>query len=400
MNLKHSVLKDELILPKGFKAAGIHAGIKKEKKDLAFITSDVPAAMAGLFTTNQVHAAPVKLCKEKIKSHQGQAILINSGNANACTGAQGLSNAKQMAKVVADSLGIDETMVFVCSTGHIGEPMPMDVITRGIPKVFDQLSTQNGLQAAEAIMTTDTEQKYGSTQIHIDEHDVIISGIAKGSGMIHPNMATMLAFIMTDATVNREALQECLHQAVEKSFNRISVDGDTSTNDTVLFMANGLAENTELSPSHSQWADFTKSVDTMCYDLALKMVQDGEGATKTITVRVQGAQDHRDADLAARSVVHSIEVRASWHSDKVGWGRVMHALGYSKAKIVEEKVDVCYNGVQAVSQGMGTDTPKEKLKEAVNQNAFTIDINLNIADGEAVIYSCDCTEEYIRLNTY
>lgn len=393
-------LSEEIILPPGFKANGIHAGIKRDKKDLALIASDLPGTIAGIFTTNQVAAAPVTVCREKLASRTGQAIIVNSGNANACNGPQGMTDARRMAQWTADHLGIEERLVYVCSTGHIGEYMPMEKVEQGIPRVIAGLSPTNGLPAAEAIMTTDTKPKYCSARIEIDGTIVTLCGLAKGSGMIHPHMATMLAFITTDAVIEPGALQSALDPAVAQSFNRISVDSDTSTNDTTLVLANGLAGHTVLDETHPQLPFFQKALQAVCHNLALKMVGDGEGATKVITIKVRGAVNDQEADIAARAVAASIEVRCSWHSCKIGWGRVMCALGYSRARVIEEKVDIYYDGLLAVHRGVAADTPPTELIQAVDKTRFELAIDLNTGEGEAVVYSCDCTEEYVRLNTY
>ena len=382
--------------------AGASAGIKKKPgaKDLTVLASDQPAAAAGTFTTNQVKAASVKLCMKRIQSGTAQAIVINSGNANACTGQQGITNAERMGSLAADALGIPAASVLVCSTGKIGLQLPMDKLESAIPKAVGQLAASGGLDAAHALMTTDTQPKYCTTVITIDDKSVRITGLVKGAGMIQPNMATMLAFVLTDAAVDSNALQDCLGQSVFQSFNRISVDGDTSTNDTCLCLANGAAGNAALNAAHPDWAVFSDALHAVCFTLAQKIVQDGEGCTRVVTVKVSGAATEEDAEIALRSVGNSIEVKSSWNSNTPGWGRVMHALGYSKAKVVEDKVDIAYDGVPAAKSGLAVDTNAEALLAVVRKDAFTVDINLNLGEGEAVMYATDCTEEYIRLNTY
>lgn len=399
MNKTKIKVLEKISLPKGFKAAGISAGLKKSKKpDMALIASDVPAAVAGTFTTNQVKAATVKLCQKRLAQRVGQAVIVNSGNANACNGPQGIRDAEKMAALTAKLLGIDANKVFVSSTGRIGLRLPMDIIEAGIPKATAALSPTGGDRAAEAIMTTDTRKKVCTAKIKVDGKPVTITALCKGAGMIEPNMATMLAYVLTDAAVNPRALQACLSDAVTHSFNRITVDGDRSTNDTVLFFANGQAGNRTLKPGHPNWGFFCEAVRSVTLNLALKIVQDGEGAKKFVTIRVRGAATDADADIAARSVANSLLVKTSWVGDYPNWGRVIDALGYSRAKVVEECVDISYDGLPACRRGVYTGTPIERLKKVIRQPRFTLDIHLHLGKGDAVVYTCDCTEEYVRIN--
>lgn len=399
--MKHMRISQVISLPKGFQAAGIVAGLKKSKrKDLALLYSECPAVMAGTFTTNQVKAATVKLCSARVKQYRkGRAIVVNSGIANACTGATGYRNAERMAQVTARALGLKPEEVYVCSTGRIGVQLPMHIIEPGIEKASQQLSRTGGMAAAEAIMTTDTRPKYCTARFNINGRRITLAGIAKGAGMIEPKMATMLAFLMTDACVAPAALQKALSAAVDQSFNRITVDGDRSTNDTVLIMANGVAGNTPaLTPQHPDWSTFTEALNAVALDLALKMVKDGEGASKFVTVRVRGARNAREADIAARSVANSLLVKTSWVGDYPNWGRIMDALGYSEAKVDESRVDIFYDGMPAARRGVSAGTDIERLKAVQRQKEFTIDIDLHLGQGEAVVYTCDCTEEYVRIN--
>lgn len=391
---------DEIILPEGFRAAGVRAGIKKrEVKDMALIVSDAPAAVAGVFTTNQVQAAPVKWCRAQLQGGTARAIVANSGNANACTGEAGLADAQRMAQVTAEELGVSEKDVLVCSTGHIGTRLPMNIIEPGIRKVAARLSANGGRDAAEAIMTTDIRIKHWVVKFEVDTKPVIISGIAKGAGMIEPNMATMLAFLMTDAAVDRAALQRALTEAVNESFNRITVDGDQSTNDTVLMLANGQANNARaLDESHPDWTAFMASLKEVTLQLALKIVEDGEGANKRVTIIVEGAQSDADADGAARAVANSFLVKTSWAGVYPNWGRIMDAIGYSKARVDENKVDIWYDEHHAVQDGLATDTPVAPLKAVIERPEFTIRINLNLGSGRAMVYTCEMTEEYVRIN--
>ena len=400
MAMSSGNLTEQVCLPLGFKAAGIRAGIKKSSssKDLALIVSEVMAVAAGTFTTNQIKAAPVKLCREHLRRGFGQAIIINSGIANACTGEQGLADAERTASLLATFLGIQPESVFVCSTGTIGPNLPMDLIESGVEKIVGFLSETGGREAVEAIMTTDTRPKYISVPITIDGKKVLITGLAKGAGMIEPNMATMLGFILTDAAVERNDLQLALSRAVAKSFNRISVDGDKSTNDTVLCLANGCAGNKVLSADHPQWADFCGAIESVALDLAMKIVSDGEGAQRQVTVLVKGAQSDDDADRAARAVANSFLVKTSWAGRRLNWGRVMDALGYSPALVREELVDIDYDEMPIVRGGKAATQLQNHIHALMERSKFTIKIDLHLGAGEAVVYTCDCTEEYVRIN--
>jgi glutamate N-acetyltransferase/amino-acid N-acetyltransferase len=377
--------------PQGFRAAGVAAGIKTNgKKDVALIVSDVPATAAATFTTNQVKAAPVKLSMEHVKSGKACAIVANSGNANACT-SDGPIHARAMAVAVSRRLGCAENHVLVCSTGRIGANLPIVKVEAGIKKVLGLLSRKGGPLAAKAIMTTDTFPKEVTVQFKVGKRTFRIGGIAKGAGMIQPRMATMLGFITTDAAVPRAALQKALGHAVEKSFNRISVDGDTSTNDTVILLANGLAGTPPL-------AKFQVALDFVCLELAKMIVRDGEGVSKFVTIHVHGAASEGDAEIAARSVANSVLVKTSWCGGDPNWGRILDALGYSRARVRENLVDIAYDGVSAVHAGMPTHTPLAKLKKIVKKPTFTIDIHLHLGRGHCTMHTCDLTEKYVELN--
>jgi glutamate N-acetyltransferase/amino-acid N-acetyltransferase len=374
--------------PRGFRAAGIAAGIKASgKKDLALIVSDVPATVAAVFTRNQVKAAPVKLDMQHVKGGRACAIVANSGNANACTGAVGMWHAKAMAAAVARRHGCPDRGVLVCSTGRIGVLMPIVKIEAGIKKLLKRVSRSGAHDAALAIMTTDTFAKECAVRVG----KCHIGGIAKGAGMIHPNMATMLSFITTDAAIPRAALQRALVHAVNQSFNRISVDGDMSTNDTVILLANGVAGRVPMPA-------FQDALDFVCRELAHMIVKDGEGVTKFVTINIHGAASDRDAEIAGRAVANSVLVKTSWCGGDPNWGRLMDALGYSRAKVTEELVDIAYDGVPAVRRGTPTRTPLKKLKKIVAQPAFTIDIHLHLGRGRCTMTTCDLTEKYVTLN--
>lgn len=392
-------LIDDVVLPQGFVAAGISAGIKRSgKKDLMLVASDCPAACAGVFTTNQVQAAPVKLDREVVKRKTARALIVNSGNANACTGARGMRDAKTMAALTAKRLKIKPTEVLVCSTGAIGKPMPMNTIGAGIRKIVPAATPNGGPDAADAIMTTDTKKKTATTTLTIDGKTVTITAFAKGAGMIEPNMATMLGFFFTDAAVEPRALQHALKQAVDASFNRVSVDGDMSTNDTCLLLANGAAGNKPLNPKHKGWAAFTSALFVIALDLAKKIAGDGEGSTKLITVRVEGARNDAEADAAARAVANSMLVKTCWNGDYPNWGRIMDAIGYSPAKVDESRVDIFYDRLPAARGGIATKTSIEALSKVQQQKQFTITIHLHLGKGQGEVYTCDCSEEYVKIN--
>ncbi|MDF7801489.1 bifunctional glutamate N-acetyltransferase/amino-acid acetyltransferase ArgJ [Pontiellaceae bacterium B1224] len=389
----------EIHMPKGFKCAGISAGIKASGiKDMAFIFSELPAAAAGVFTTNQVCAAPVKVCRAHLQHGVARAIVMNSGIANACTGSAGMVAATDMAAETAKVIGCEPQEIFVCSTGKIGPQLPLEKIIAGIGKLFDVALIENVQDTAEAMMTTDTRPKVAVEELHIEGKSVRIVGFAKGAGMIEPNMATMLSYITTDAAVEQHALQAALKRAVDSSFNRISIDGDQSTNDTVLALANGAAENRPLDESSHDWGVFFQALEKVCFELAMMIVHDGEGADKFVTVNVTGAASAEDAELAARAVANSMLNKTAWAGCYPDWGRIMDAIGYSKARVIEEQVDIFYDDTQAVAGGCLSGVAQEDLIKVVSQTDFAININLHIGDGEAVVYTCNCTEEYVRIN--
>ncbi|MBI3191462.1 MAG: bifunctional glutamate N-acetyltransferase/amino-acid acetyltransferase ArgJ, partial [Pedosphaera parvula] len=355
--------------PRGFRAAGVFCDIKRlgtgkgsdkgQKRDLALIVSDVPATVAGMFTTNQICAAPVKVCIERVKKGVAQAVVVNSGNANACTGRQGLSDALEMTAVAAQSLsGVPARFVLAGSTGRIGVNLPMSNVKQGILAAAKLLndSTESARHVAEAIMTSDTRPKEVAVEFKLGGKTARIGGICKGAGMIQPGMsptgarpatsplhATMLSFITTDAAIDRKLLQAALNEAVARSFNRITVDGDMSTNDTVLVLANGLAGNRTFGTRNAEFEIFQTALDPVCLALAQMIVRDGEGVTRFVTVRVNGARTFAEADAAARAVANSALVKTSWFGGDPNWGRIIDALGYSPAKVVEAKVDIAYS---------------------------------------------------------
>lgn len=394
---------NEFRLPQHFRAAGVHAGIKADPtlKDMAMLVSDLPAAAAGMFTTNQVQAAPVKLDIAQLQDGTAQAVLVNSGNANACTGEQGMADAKEMIALTARALDLPEAEVLVCSTGSIGKPLNMEPIRKGIALLAAELSADGGMAAAEGILTTDTRHKVALQTIVVDGQTVTLSGLAKGAGMIEPNMATMLSYVLTDASVEPEALKTALREAVNRSFNRISVDGDTSTNDSVIVLANGAADHTQLVPGHQDWQKFQDALNDLVFDLAMQIVKDGEGMTRFITLKVRGALNDSDADVAVRAVANSLLVKTGWVGTYPVWGRIIDVLGYCRAHINPDRVAMEYDGLPVAVNGMAADTDPEALNAVSQSDGYTITMDLGTGGrGEAVLYTCDCTEEYVRINMF
>ncbi len=383
----------------GFRAAGIACGIKPAReKDLALIVSDVPGEVAATFTTNLVKAAPVKVSMQHARNGKIRGVVVNAGCANACTGVGGIADAKSMLDHVAKEFNSKPREWLVCSTGRIGTRLPMPQVRKGIEKAATKLSLENGTEAAKAIMTSDTRRKEFAMRIKVNGRKVTIGGMAKGAGMIHPNMATMLCFITTDACIDKPTLQSCVDEAVEHSFNRISVDGDTSTNDTVIVLANGLSDTNLLKSYHPQFALFKKTLTHVMRKLARMIVEDGEGITRVVDVVVKGAASVQDAKLAARAIAKSELVKTSWTGGDPNWGRIMTALGYCGARVREEMVEIYYDGVLAVVNGQPSKTPMAKLKKIAAKPIFTLTIHLHVGSGEYSILTTDLTEEYVRIN--
>ncbi len=383
----------------GFLASGISCGIKKNKsRDLAIVFSEKEAEVAATFTTNQVKAAPVRVSQTKVANHTVRGVVLNSGNANACTGIHGLRDAKMMAQLAANACGVHERSFLVCSTGRIGVPMPMRKIQAGIKKCAASLSRNNGRNAAEAIMTSDTFPKEIALSFQLGDHTITIGGMAKGAGMIHPNMATMLACITTDLKIDRKLLRRVVSDCVEKTFNRISVDGDTSTNDTVIVLANGTAGNHPLKTFHPQFKLFEQALRFVMQSLAQMIVRDGEGISKVVHLIVKGARSFIDAKRAAHAVARSLLVKTSWCGEDINWGRLMDAIGYSEARVREELVEIYYNGLLVARNGTRSNVPLAKLKKIAQLPNFTITIDLHLGSSEYQLTTTDLTEKYVELN--
>jgi len=388
-----------VIVP-GFSFAAISAGIKKAGvDDLAIIFSENTATTAGVFTKNKIKAAPVRLAIKQISSQKGQAIIINSGNANACTGLKGHSDAREMVRLAAAELGISSRLVYVSSTGVIGRQLPMQKIKKAVPFLIKNLSPSGIDKVASAIMTTDTFEKIFSKRIRIGTKTGTIAGIAKGAGMICPDMATMLCFICTDIAVAPEALNSALREAVRNSFNRISIDNDMSTNDTAMIMANGLLQNTPISKGASSYRKFANALFDITYELAKMIVKDGEGATKLVEISVQGARTETDAERVARSVANSMLVKTAIYGRDPNWGRIIAAIGYSGVEVNEKKIDIYLNNVRLVRNGTGTRKEKVARNLLANKN-ITVLINLGTGTKIANALTCDLTEDYIRINAH
>ena len=432
MKTQFKEIAGAIVAPQGFLASGVFCDIKKlgtgkgsnkgPKRDLALIVSETPATVAGMFTTNQVCAAPVKVCVERMKKGVAQVIVVNSGNANACTGKQGMADAREMVSFTEKSLGLSAGRALVGSTGRIGVTMPMDNVRAGIIEAAMELgySTTHADQATEAIMTSDSRPKQIAIEFMLDGKRVRIGGICKGAGMIQPGMsttggrpaalpngglhATMLGFITTDVAIEAKVLQIALNEAVAHSFNRITVDGDMSTNDTVLVLANGLAANKKFGVKSAEFNLFQAGLNHVCLELAKKIVRDGEGVHRVVTVRVSGAKTIQDADAAARAVANSALVKTSWHGGDPNWGRIIDAIGYSAATVVEEKIDIGYSAnnskkiLWSLKRGQPTAATFKALCATVAPNEFELHINLNLGRADAVMYAADLTEDYVDFN--
>jgi len=386
------------MFPKGFLFSTAEAAIKKPgRKDLGLIYSQVEANMAGAFTTNNVKAAPVLLDMKRIKVGKGWAIIVNSGNANACTGKKGMADALFMTDLVARGLRIMPSAVYVCSTGVIGTPMPMDRIQAKIPELVSSVGRSTLGDIAQAMMTTDTFPKIVKKRVKVGSRTGSIAGICKGAGMICPHMATMLCFVMTDIAVSQKTLDRALRDAVKLSFNRLTVDGDMSTNDTVLVMANGILGNPEITEKSGSFAGFKKALADILYELSKMIARDGEGATKLIEITVKGAKSERDAEKAAFAVANSNLVKTAMYGNDANWGRIMAALGYSGADIREERVDISFGKVKVVHKGLTTDKDREAAS-VLRGKQVGIVIDLHIGKASAHVLTCDMTEEYIRVN--
>ncbi len=432
MQLKFKNVEGSVIAPVGYRTAGVFCDIKRlgtgkgsdkgQKRDLCLLVSENPAAVAGLFTTNQICAAPVKVCVPRVAKGLAQAIVINSGNANACTGRQGMKDALLMTSAAEKVLGLPDGRALVASTGRIGVSLPMAQVLAGISAAAEGLGSEaaHAVHSAEAIMTSDTKPKTLAIEFKMGGKTVRLGGMCKGAGMIQPGMsptgarpasipaglhATMLCFLTTDADVAAKPLQSALNQAVATSFNRITVDGDMSTNDTVLLMANGLSKAPSVrKTSGKEYETFLAALSHVCLELAKMIVRDGEGVHRVVAVKVEGARSFTEADAAARSVANSSLVKTSWHGGDPNWGRIIDAVGYSAATVVEDKVDIGYRAIGSrktqwsLRRGQPTRTSFAELWKIVQADEFELIIRLNLGTGSALMYAADLTEEYVDFN--
>lgn len=392
-----------LNVPKGFKFVGINCGIKKCKKDLAIAYSENNCIACGMFTTNVVKAAPVVYNRKLLEKNPQniRAIVVNSGNANACTGEQGMKNTIRMAKKVAEKLGLDDKTVLVSSTGVIGVQLPIEKIESGIERAVNLL-TDDPIQFAEAIMTTDTAIKLSYREVQLSGRSVRILGTAKGSGMIHPNLATMLSFIFTDAKISYDTLKRLLRDSVNKSYNMIDVDGDTSTNDSIIVLANGLAENKEIVEGTKDYEDFRTAFDELNIELAKKIVEDGEGATKLIQVEVVNSPDEETAKKIARSVASSNLVKTAIYGEDANWGRIIAAAGYSGMAFDVEKLSLYLSDgqetIKVFEKGFGLYFDEEVAKKILSSTRVFLTIDMNCGNSQAIAWGCDLTEKYVQIN--
>lgn len=397
-------INNGITAPKGFLSSGIHCGVKEgyNKKDLALIYSKIPCTSAGVYTSNKVKGAPILVCKEHLINDIAQAIIVNSGNANTCNGDDGLAKAKKMTELTASALNINKEDVLVASTGIIGLPLNINAIANGLPSLVNSLSSTGSNDAANAIMTTDTVKKEMAVKFKISGKDVTIGSIAKGSGMIEPNMCTMLSFITTDVKIDACLLKEALTEAVNVSYNRVSVDGDMSTNDTVLILANGLSENDVINSKNQNYYTFLEALKYVTVKLSKQVAKDGEGATKLIQCTMTGAKTQEDALKLSKSVINSSLVKTAMFGCDANWGRILCAMGYSDAFFNPEKVNVYFESnqgsIMVCKDGSSVNFDEEKALKILKQDEILIKVELNIGNAEITTWGCDLTYDYVKIN--
>lgn len=393
-------VKGGITAPKDFKASALTCGIKRRKKDLALIFSSIQAVACGMFTQNRVKAAPILVNKEHLNKTTAQAIIVNSGNANCCTGMQGLKNAYLMAELAAQELGINREDVLVASTGVIGRQLPMEKIKKAIPSLVDNLSKDSSRAVAEGIMTTDKFPKESAVKLKIKGKDVILGGVAKGAGMIHPNMATMLCFITTDVYITRRALKLALSEAVDRSFNSISIDGDTSTNDSILALANGSAGNKLLDRRDKDFGVFSKALNYLTEHLAKSIVRDGEGATKFVEINVRNAKTLDGAKRIARKVATSPLFKTALFGQDPNWGRIAACAGASGVVFDPKRLDIYLGKIKVVKGGVGSSKSKAELRRLFKNKDLEITVDINSGRKNYTMWTCDLTSDYIRINAH
>lgn len=389
--------------PKGFKAGGVHCGIRKNrlKPDLGMIVSDVPCTAAGVYTQNKVKGAPILVTKEHLLNDTARAVLVNSGNANTCN-ADGVEVANAMCACAANALGISADDMVVASTGVIGQPLPLEPIAAAMPKLVDSLSYEGSSKAAEAMLTTDLIKKEGAVEITLGGVPVRIGAIAKGSGMLQPNMATMLCFVCSDVAISADLLKKALKAAVDDTLNMVSVDGDTSTNDTCAILCNGLAGNAEIAAEDEQYTVFAAALKSLLIKLTRELARDGEGATKLIECNISGAPDTAVAKKIAKSVINSMLFKSAIFGCDANWGRILCAIGYTDATFDIDKTDVYLKSlagkIQVCKDGHGVEFSEEFAREILLRDEITVDIELNQGEGEATAWGCDLTYDYVKIN--
>jgi glutamate N-acetyltransferase/amino-acid N-acetyltransferase len=383
----------------GIRATGVASGIKATgAKDLVLIVCDEIATSAGTFTSNKVKSAPVLVSMERIKSGKAQAVVANSGNANACTGEQGLNDARRMAEIAGNELKISSELVLVASTGKIGRTMPMDKVESGIKLAVSQLSYTGGHEAAQAIMTTDTFQKEVAVEFDIQGKKAHIGGMVKGAGMINPNMATMLCFMATDVSIDQSLLQEALKTAVDRSFNMVCIDGDMSTNDTVIILANGKAGNDKINQHNDDYNIFLDALTYSTTKLAKMIAKDGEGATKFIELQIKGAKTEQDARISAHAISRSPLLKCALFGEDPNWGRIMSSLGSSGIEMDQNAVDIWLDDLKIVENGVTTGFKEESAKDVLKKAEYNITIDLKIGNANATLWTCDLSYDYVKIN--
>ena len=388
-----------IVTPKGFAAIGIHAGLRKEKKDIGAIVCEVPASCGAVYTQNQFQAAPITVTKESIAAKQKlQAIVVNSGNANSCTGVKGLLDAYEMRALAAKQFRVEENYIAVASTGVIGEPLPMEKVRSGISSLQPSTKVEVATSFYEAILTTDLVVKQSCYKFSIEGKEVAIAGAAKGSGMIHPNMATMLGFITTDVNIESETLQRALSQVANHTFNQITVDGDTSTNDMVLVMASGLSNTTAICEEHPEWEKFLFAFGKVCEDLAKQIAKDGEGATKLIEVNVHDSRTVEEANMIAKQIVGSNLVKAAAFGEDANWGRIISAIGQSGIVIEPRAVDIFIQSIAVLKNSEPQCFSEEEMQQMLQQKELVIDVYLQMSKASGRAWGCDLSYDYIKIN--
>ncbi|WP_366923221.1 bifunctional glutamate N-acetyltransferase/amino-acid acetyltransferase ArgJ [Metallumcola ferriviriculae] len=400
--IDYKVIPGGITAVEGFSAAGVQVNIKKAKKDMAMVYCHTPARAAAVYTQNKVKAAPIVVNAQNLSQGEAQAIVVNSGVANACTGEQGLADAREMVSLTAELLGLESHQIIVASTGVIGVNLPMDKVRQGIKECSRKLSPDGGLDAAAAIMTTDTYPKEYAVEFELDGKKVVIGGMSKGSGMIHPNMATMLGFLSTNISISKEMLKATLSHVVDETFNMITVDGDTSTNDMVAVLASGSAGNAEITTMDKNYHAFTKVLKEVAAHLAKEVVRDGEGATKLLSITVDHAYTVKDARRAAMAVANSSLVKTAFFGEDANWGRIFSAVGYSGAEFSPGKVDIWIESEagseQMLSAGAGLKFDEVKTGEILARRDINVKIDLKVGDKSATAWTCDFSYDYVKIN--